>query len=129
MVDFSTNEISLKTNFALGRQAFLNPTYKYRQESFIMFSSIFQLKLLSKSKNFIVDATFKSSPKNYYQMLNILCYDDENKDYLPVVHVFMTNKSYLSYYNIFKFLKNVLKQYRIPKLQNNLVFMTDFEKS
>ena len=41
------------------------------------------------------------SPKNFYQTLNIICYDKEIKSYIPTLHCPMTNKSIYSHNSLF----------------------------
>ena len=50
---------------------FINPLKKNREEQYIIFTSIFHLKFLEKCSQTFIDGTFKSSPKNFYQILNI----------------------------------------------------------
>ena len=57
-----------------------------------------------------MDATFKSCPKNYYQLFNLLVDVDERKLIFPVFHILMTHKSSYSYLILFEYLNNLLKQ-------------------
>ena len=49
------------------------------------------MKKLEKNGQIFMDATFKSCPKNYYQLFNILVDVDEGKLIFPVFHILMTH--------------------------------------
>ena len=114
--------------FCLNNTKFFNPQ-KNRIEQFIIFSSKFQLKILTEATNLFIDATFKVAPKNFYQVLNILAYNDNTKFIAPVCFILMTNKSYNSYIKIFQEIKFLLENYDLPWKYNDVKFMCDFEKS
>ena len=40
--------------------------------NFIIFSTIFHIKLFSEAQQIFIDDMFKSCPLNYYQILNII---------------------------------------------------------
>ena len=56
---------------------FINHLKKNREEQYIIFTSIFHLKFLEKCSQIFIDGTFKSSLKNFYQILNILAYNEK----------------------------------------------------
>ena len=60
-----------------------------------------------------IDATFKIEPKNYYQILNIIGYDETKNFNMPVFHIIMSNKSFESYNKIFQEILNLLDEYKI----------------
>ena len=114
--------------FCLNNTKFFNPQ-KNRIEQFIIFFSKFQLKILTEATNFFIDAIFKVAPKNFYQVLNILAYNDNTKFIALVCFILMTNKSYNSYIKIFQEIKFLLENYDLPWKYNDAKFMCDFEKS
>ena len=115
--------------FCFQKENFLNPQKKFREKSYILFTTLWQLKLIEKSKQIFIDATFKISPKGYYQLLNIFANIDDNNLEIPLIHVLMTNKSYLSYKKVFGAINDILKELNFDNKFENKYFMTDFEKS
>ena len=49
----------------------INPEKKYSLEKYIIFSSNFQLNMMTKCTQLHIDGTFKSCPRGYYKILNI----------------------------------------------------------
>ena len=41
---------------------------KYKKQGFLIFTYIFLLKIFASSKKIYIDATFKITPKSYYQL-------------------------------------------------------------
>ena len=66
-------------------------------ERFFIFTSKYQLKEFSMCDEIYIDATFKFSPKGYYQTLNIISLNKKSNFHLPVFFIPMTNKSYISH--------------------------------
>ena len=116
-------------NFCPIYTRFINPLKKNREEKFIIFTSIFHLKFLSDSNQIFVDATFKSSPNNFYQLLNIMAYNKNNNFFMPIAFILMSNKSLTSYEKIFDEIIFLLKVYKININFKNIRFLCDFEKS
>ena len=102
---------------------------KNRIERYIIFTSNFQLNLLTKADQLFVDSTFKSSPKNYYQILNIAGYFKEINSIIPLVFISITNKSEDIYnkifHNLFEIMENI--NIKINKICKRI--MCDFENS
>ena len=70
------------------------------------------MKLFANSNEYYIDATFMKSPRKYYQTLNIICYCDNIKSNIPVMHIPMTSKNIETYDNVFSeilFICNQLK--------------------
>jgi hypothetical protein len=108
---------------------FVNISKNNRVEEYIIITSKFHLNFLAKVSYIFVDATFKIAPKNFYQVLNMLGYEEETNFTMPIAHVLMTNKSYLSYKKIFREIKDLIKQYNIDISFDRIIFKCDFEKS
>ena len=45
------------------------------------------------------------SPHNYYQTLNLICYCEETKTYIPVFHIPMSSKNMDLYDSVFREIK------------------------
>ena len=78
----------------------INPNNN-REEKFIIYTTIFQLNKLASSELIFIDATFRISPKHFYQMPNILCKYKESNNNIPVVHIPMFHKTSFLYENVF----------------------------
>ena len=86
-IDFSSTNIKLKNlNFCYGKVMIIN-VEKNRQECFIVFTSNIQIKQFVECNVIFMDGTFKSCPKGYYQIYNILGRDANVSD------------SFISYFN------------------------------
>ena len=60
-------------------------------ESFIIFTTIWQLKLFMKITYLFIDVTFKTSPRGFYQTLNFMGFIEDVKMQIPLLFVPMTN--------------------------------------
>ena len=107
----------------------MNPSKKWKLEKYIILTSIFQFLFLTKATNIFIDATFKVAPKNFYQVLNIMVYEEKKKFTMPVVHILMSSKSYYSYKKIFQDIKNILNENKIDVDFKNTIINCYFEKS
>ena len=113
--------------FCYLNETFLNPLKNNRQEKIVIFTSEVQIKKLEKAARVFIDATFRCSPKEYYQLFNILADIGEGNIIFPIFHVLMTNKSSYSYSVIFNNLNNIINKMKINFSFNNCHIMTDFE--
>ena len=102
---------------------------KNRQESYVLFSSKIQIQQFKECNIIYMDGTFKSAPKNYYQIYNILGRDNKMGEAIPLFHILMAKKSYELYYNIFHYIKTLFEINSIKKDFNHTYFMLDFEKA
>ena len=122
-------EIGLENlNFCWKNAQILNTTKKYKMEKYTIFTSIFQMNLITKCSQIYIDGTFKSSPKLYFQILNIVGYYKEINGIVPIFMIIMAGKSEYLYDIIFKDIKNILidNGINIKNIPKN--FMLDFEK-
>ena len=70
------NNLSTKEkSFCQSRIEYINPKFE-KLETFLLFTTHFQLNLLSSSEHIYIDGTFKSVPNNYYQLLTIHSYNN-----------------------------------------------------
>ena len=70
-------------------------------------------------------ALSKCSPKEYYQIMNILIKPNKYNHVIPIAHVIMSNKSYLLHMNVFNDIKFLLKLKKIRIILDNIYFITD----
>ena len=102
---------------------------KNRNEGYIIFSSKTQMEFLNKAKQIYIDATSKSCPKNYYQILNINIKTKNSNKIIPIFNIIMTNKTYISYLNVFNDIKILLAINKIKIDWKNILIISDLENS
>ena len=110
------------------KSSFTNYNQKNRQESYIIFTTIWQLKLFYKITYIFIDATFKTSPRGFYQTLNIMGFVEEVKKPIPLLIFPMTHKSFEIYDIIFRELKYLLETLNIKVNYDKFIFITYDEK-
>ena len=64
-----------------------NEEGKHILDEYVILASKFMLRQLSINKIWFIDATYESCPKGFYQMLNILTYNKDIKNYIPSCHI------------------------------------------
>ena len=74
-------------------------------EHLIFITTNFQLNLLSECNIIFIDGTFRSAPKSFYQVLNLIGHLNAKNLLLPIASIIMKNKSEISYINTFENLK------------------------
>lgn len=84
----------------------------------LIYSTYANLNILSDCETWLSDGTFKSVPKEYYQLYVIHAMFFKTR--IPLVYIYMKSKHESVYREIFDFLKNTVK--KEPK-----VLITDFE--
>ena len=107
----------------------INMDKKKREERYIIFTCLSQLKHFIKSKEIFIDINYKVVPKGYQQLLTILSYNGDVKQTLPVFIIPMTHKSKLSYNSIFESIFSILDDNALVMNTQNLKFMCDCQKS
>ena len=116
-ITFDKNNAKLvENNFCYEYSKHINPNNKNREEKFIIYTTIFQLNKLAASDLIFIDATFRTSPKHYYQMLNILCKDRESNSNIPVVHIPMSHKTSFLYDKVFDSINKIFNDLSIEIL-------------
>lgn len=105
----------------------INGTTFFRHDSgindenrFVVFYSDFSIPYITNLKIFGVDGTFKTCPREYFQLFTI--HGLILGKFYPLVFCLLTNKTEISYVNLFNYLKKKLNIY--PK---NII--SDFENS
>jgi len=87
----------------------------------VFLASPSMLRQLAKNRAWFVDATFRSSARGFYQMLNIVTYNEELKRYIPSAHVLMSHKNEEAYFFLFSLLKTIasIQWFRLKTLKNH----------
>lgn len=75
-------------------------------DKYIIFTTRLQINLISKCTQIFIDGTFKTCPKNFYQIINIGGYYPEIDGIVPI---FMIPQHQNHNIYIIKFLKMLLK--------------------
>ena len=76
-----------------------------------------------------MDGTFKTCPKNFYQIYNIFGIEKNSNNIIPLIYILMSHKSYTLYFVIFNYINTLLVSYNIQVNFDNISFMLDFETS
>ena len=109
-ISFSTNKKELQDlPFCFTKQIIIN-TKNNKQEYFVLFTSIFQLKKIKESKQIFMDGTFKCAHKKFYQLYNIIGKDEKSGIIIPLIFIFMSNKSFDLYLHIFRYINFMLER-------------------
>ena len=95
-------------------------------KSFIIFASIFMLKMLEEHVWF-VDATFSIVPAGFYQLLTIMTYQTRARSYAPSAFILMEGKNESLYEAVFSTLMAICNGYNISI--KPLKIMSDFESA
>ena len=95
----------------------INPEKKFCLEKYIIFTSKFQLNIMTKCTQLHIDGTFKSCPCGYYQILIIEGYFEDNDCLIPIFIKPTTSKSEYVYNLIFEEVIKILNDNKI-KLKN-----------
>ena len=76
-----------------------------------------------------MDGTYRSCPKTFYQIFNIIGHLKEKNLTLPILSVLMKTKYEISYYNLFENIKLMIFENKINVDFSKIYFMTDFESA
>ena len=114
--------------FCFELKKIINVNKNNRQEKFIIFTSVYQIKYFVKSTEIFFDINYKICPKGYHQILNIISYNNQTKKFLPAFTIPMTFKSKLSYINIFRALLKLIKNNNFEFKKDKIVFICEFER-
>ena len=87
------------------------------------------MKISGDCDDFFIDGTFKSSPKGYYQLLNIFGYIRKRDFYLSIANIALSNKAYELYEKVFKEFFHFYEMYNIHINFSEKSIMCDYEKS
>ena len=109
--------------------SFININDNNKLDKYIIFTTNFQINMLQKSTQILIDGTFKSCPKGYMQILNIAGYIPDIDSIIPIFMIPVTGKSENLYNRIFKEVKEIITDmgYKLENITSH--FMSDFEKA
>lgn len=108
------NTLALKDiPFCYSYNNILNPDKNYSLEKYAIFSSKFQINMITKCTQIFVDGTFKIAPIGFYQVVNIGGYIPEIGGIIPIFFIPTTGKSEYLYNKIFCDIKNILIENKI----------------
>ena len=91
-ISFDINNINLEQiPLCFKLVELINPEKNNKLDKYIIFTSKFQLNLLPKCKQILIDGTFKSCPRGYYQIINIAGYYENINSIVPIFMIPTTN--------------------------------------
>ena len=128
-IDLGKREELKDLNFCQKSTAFPSRNNNKKKELYYIFATEFQINLFDSVDFFFIDPKFKTSPKGFYQILNIIGYLSNTGNTFPLVCIPMTSKSYDIYLDVFNSLKKILEERIKNKELINIRIVTDFEKS
>ena len=107
----------------------INPEKKNQLAKYIIFTSVFQINLIPKCTQILIDGTFRACPKGYYQIVNISGYYPDINGIIPLFMSPITGKSEFLYDNLFEDIIKIIESKGIKIKDITANFMVDFEKS
>ena len=117
------NDVTLQNRIRRSK----NNKHVSRIMELVFLSSRSMLNQLCQNKKWYIDATFKTAPKDFYQLLNIIVLNETMNKFIPAAHILMTHKDENAYLMVFSHLQTVCRLNSLkadPKSG-----MMDFEKS
>ena len=99
---------------------------KKKNQEIVIFGSKYMMSLLAKNSIWLMDGTFKVSPRNYCQLLTIIIYDKALSLYIPGAYILLTSKESELYNTAFMNLKLIISSY-VKNFQDPEKLIVDFE--
>lgn len=95
----------------------------------MIFSTVANLKRLSKSRVYVLDGTFSSAPENFRQIYTIHGQVSQRlpKKFLPYVHILLPSKTQSVYKKAIKSIKRLARSHNI--VLDPAILLTDFESA
>ena len=84
---------------------------KKKNQEIVIFGSKYMMSLLAKNSIWLMDETFKVSPRNYCQLLTIIMYDKALSLYISGAYILLTSKESELYNAAFMNLKHIISSY------------------
>ena len=127
-ITFDNNNELQNIPFCYRMVNMINPEKNNNLERYIIFSSKIQMNLLTKTNQILIDGTFKSCPRGYYQIINIAGYYPDIDSIIPIFMIPSTGKTFFLYNAIFEDVKKILNdnEIDIKKIPKRIII--DFEK-
>jgi len=98
-----------------------------KAEIILCFTTNFQINVLKEVNMLFVDGIFKTSPRTFYQLLNIIGYIPGKELIIPIFTAAITSKAEKIYrYTLIEFQK-IINNLNIKIDFKKIKFMTDFE--
>ena len=72
--------------------------------------------LISGNSELFIDGTFGIVPKPFYQVLIVMCYDQQTRVYMPVMYIFMTDKTERLYRHALYWVNAIVLCHSTPKM-------------
>ena len=127
-IDFENENPELKNLILCHKYCnVINPNKKNILEKYLIFTTSMQINMISKCTQILIDGTFKSCPRSFYQILNISGYLPEINSIIPIFMIPMTGKSEYLYDIIFKDVKQILSDNNFDIKDFPERIMIDFE--
>ena len=129
-INFENNNINLEEiPLCFKLVEMINPEKNNKLDKYVIFTTKFQLNMIPKCKQLLIDGTFKSCPRGYYQIINIAGFYEDINSIIPIFMIPTTGKSFYLYNKIFEDVKKIINDNGI-KLENIPTrIIIDFEKS
>lgn len=123
------SEIDQRYTTTYDNEPFLLKNVKVREGRIMIFSTVANLRRLSKAKIIILDGTFSSAPAEFRQIYTIHGQVSRKapRKFLPYVHILLPSKSEAVYKKAIKALRNLTRSHGI-NLDPSII-LTDFESA
>ncbi|ELP91144.1 hypothetical protein EIN_270400 [Entamoeba invadens IP1] len=107
-----------------------NLLFKDEQIGILIFGNSEQLTMLARCKEVFMDGTFRSCPKQFYQLYTLHCQLQNNQTF-PAIHYLLKNKTLNTYETLFNAIECLLKEINenYTCFGRNVVVVTDFKNS
>ena len=107
-IGFGGGEEGKNLPFCYNMNKIINPDKRYREERYLIFTCVPQIKHFAVSTEIYIDCNYKVVPKGYHQILSILSYNDTLKMILPNFVIPMLNQKIYIFKSVLSMLYNNL---------------------
>lgn len=125
-ISFENKENLENLSFCYNLVNMTNPETN-KLDKYLIFTSKLQMNLLKKCSQLLIDGTFKSCPRGYYQIINIAGYYEEINSIIPIFMIPTTGKSFYLYDSILNDVKKIMKDNQIESNSFPNRVLIDFE--
>ena len=106
----------------------INPIKNFKLEKYVIFTTKFQMNMLFKCSQLLIDGTFKSCQRTFLQIIHIAGFYPDINGIIPIFIIPTTSKSEFIYKNIFDDIKKLLMEHGFNVRDIPKRIMLDFEK-